>query len=115
MKRSDMGHCPVPSWIQNGIPRDRGYRPAPDIPLHRGSRKPGSDIAGSKGVCRPSNQANGLTCDPARGRNSLGQHKRSAPGGIISLQGAASSRKSLGAIIPLQTGGFTGIGTAYEL
>jgi hypothetical protein len=40
MKRSDMGHCPVPSWIQNGISRDRGYRPAPDIPLHRGSRKP---------------------------------------------------------------------------
>ena len=36
----------------------------------------------------------------------LGELGFAAPGGIISLQG-----ESLGAIIPLQTGGFVGIGT----
>ena len=40
----------------------------------------------------------------------LSANKLVSPGGIISLQGAASSRNPLGAIIPLQTGGFTGIG-----
>jgi len=36
---------------------------------------------------------------------------RGAPGGIISLQGGGIIQESLGAIIPLQTGGFIGIGT----
>jgi len=35
---------------------------------------------------------------------------RGASGGIISLQGGGIIQESLGAIIPLQTGGFTGIG-----
>jgi hypothetical protein len=35
-----------------------------------------------------------------------------APGGIISLQGGGIIQESLGAIIPLQTGGFVGIGSA---
>ena len=39
-------------------------------------------------------------------------NKRGAPGGIISLQGGGIIQESLGAIIPLQTGGFVGIGTA---
>ena len=38
-------------------------------------------------------------------------NKRGAPGGIISLQGGGIIQESLGAIIPLQTGGFGGIGT----
>jgi hypothetical protein len=36
MKPSDMGNCPAPSGIRNGISGDSGYRPVPDIPLHRG-------------------------------------------------------------------------------
>jgi hypothetical protein len=36
---------------------------------------------------------------------------RGASGGIISLQGGGIIQESLGAIIPLQTGGFTGIGS----
>jgi hypothetical protein len=39
---------------------------------------------------------------------------RGAPGGIISLQGGGIIQESLGAIIPLQTGGFTGIGTIFS-
>jgi hypothetical protein len=35
---------------------------------------------------------------------------RGAPGGFISLQGGGIIQESLGAIIPLQTGGFVGIG-----
>jgi hypothetical protein len=35
---------------------------------------------------------------------------RGAAGGIISLQGGGIIQESLGAIIPLQTGGFVGIG-----
>jgi hypothetical protein len=38
-------------------------------------------------------------------------NKRGAPGGIISLQGRGIIQESLGAIIPLQTGGFVGIGS----
>ncbi|MGC2782416.1 MAG: hypothetical protein WA397_00970 [Roseiarcus sp.] len=38
-------------------------------------------------------------------------NKRGAPGGIISLQGGGIIQESLGAIIPLQTGGFVGIGS----
>jgi hypothetical protein len=37
-------------------------------------------------------------------------NKRGAPGGIISLQGGGIIQEYLGAIIPLQTGGFVGIG-----
>jgi hypothetical protein len=36
---------------------------------------------------------------------------RGAPGGFISLQGGGIIQESLGAIIPLQTGGFVGIST----
>jgi Periplasmic binding protein len=38
-------------------------------------------------------------------------NKRGAPGGIISLQGGGIIQEALGAIIPLQTGGFVGIGS----
>jgi hypothetical protein len=38
-------------------------------------------------------------------------NKRGAPGGIISLQGGGIIQECLGAIIPLQTGGFVGIGS----
>jgi hypothetical protein len=51
-----------------------------------------------------------LTESQVGGRNSLGQQAR-RPGGIISLQGGGIIQESLGAIIPLQTGGFIGIGT----
>jgi len=54
-----------------------------------------------------------LTCDTAR-EETLSANKRGAPGGIISLQGGGIIQESLGAIIPLQTGGFTGIGSAQE-
>ena len=43
------------------------------------------------------------------------RNKRGAPGGIISLQGGGIIQESLGAIIPLQTGGFVGIGTSFTV
>ena len=49
------------------------------------------------------------------GEETHSANKRGAPGGIISLQGGGIIQESLGAIIPLQTGGFIGFGTSRQV